>query len=240
MIKVERLDKILANSGFGTRKRVKLLIKNGAVMVNNTVPSGSDMHIDTSCDEIKVYGKIMEYKKFIYLMHYKKAGYLTATEDTVNKTIIELMPDDYKVFKPFPVGRLDIDAEGLLLLTNDGETAHNLLSPKKHVDKTYFVKVIGRLTGFDVKMFEKGIDLGDFTTKPSILRIISSGGFSQAYVTIYEGKYHQIKRMFEAVGKKVNYLKRLSMGPLALNNDLLPGGFRSLTQREIELIKNIK
>jgi len=170
----------------------------------------------------------------------KPQGVISATSDSKSKTVIELLGD--KARKDlFPVGRLDKDTEGLLLITNDGDLAHGLLSPKKHVDKVYYVRVAGRLTDEDKTAFREGIDIGDDTpTLPADLSVLESGEISEAQVCIREGRYHQIKRMFEALGKKVIYLKRLSMGPLILDKDLPCGSFRELTEQEISLLKKYK
>ena len=180
----------------------------------------------------------MQYAEFEYYMLNKPAGCVSATSDNLHKTVLELI--DTKVRKDlFPVGRLDIDTEGLLLITNDGALAHQLLSPKKHVDKTYYAEIEGMITNEDVVAFKEGLDIGENTlTLPAKLVILESGTISKIEVTIQEGKYHQVKRMFEAVGKRVVYLKRLSMGTLTLDETLKPGEYRQLTPEEIEhLIK---
>ncbi|SKA91762.1 16S rRNA pseudouridine516 synthase [Caloramator quimbayensis] len=234
----ERLDKILSNMGFGTRKEVKSLTKSGEVSVNGQIVKDSSQHVDPKKDIIEVCGEKLIYRKFIYLMMNKPSGVISATEDYYEKTVVDLLDDEYIIFNPAPVGRLDKDTEGLLLLTNDGELNHMLLSPKRHVPKKYFARIDGRVTLEDVKKFKKGVILDDgYETLPSELKIIESNEISEVEIIIYEGKYHQIKRMFEAVGKKVIYLKRLEMGPLKLDNNLKNGEYRELTEEEVKMLK---
>lgn len=237
-MKKERLDKILSNMGFGTRKEVKSLTKSGEVSVNGQIVRDSSEHIDPENDVIEVYGEKLNYRKFIYLMMNKPSGVISATEDYYEKTVVDLLDDEYIIFNPAPVGRLDKDTEGLLLLTNDGELNHMLLSPKRHVPKKYFAKIDGKVTLDDVKKFKKGVTLDDgYKTLPSELKIIESDEISEVEIIIYEGKYHQIKRMFEAVSKKVIYLKRLEMGPLKLDKNLKNGEYRELTEEEVQMLK---
>ncbi|MDO6355159.1 pseudouridine synthase [Caloramator sp. CAR-1] len=237
-MKRERLDKILSNLGYGTRKEVKMMVKDGLVEVNGKLVKDSSIHVDPQKDEILVDGEKVFYREFIYLMLNKPKGVITATYDDVEKTVLDLIDDEYKVFSPSPVGRLDKDTEGLLILTNDGELNHFLLSPKRHVPKKYYAKVLGRVTEDDVKKFKKGVVLDDgYRTLPSDLEILVSGEVSEIELVIYEGKYHQVKRMFEAVGKKVIYLKRIEFGPLKLDEDLELGEYRELTDEEVELLR---
>lgn len=234
-----RLDKLLANLGFGSRKDVKKLLKDGAVTVNDTVVKDGKVHVDPVNDLIYLHGERIKYKEFIYLMMNKPKGVISATEDDFDETVIDLLQMEDAVYEPFPVGRLDKNTEGLLLITNDGKLAHKLLSPKHHVPKTYFAVINQEVTEEDVKAFEKGVVLDDgYMTKPAKLHIIKSGIRSDVELTITEGKFHQVKRMFEAVGKKVIYLKRLSMGPITLDESLALGEYRELTDEEIELLKN--
>lgn len=229
-----RLDKVLSHLGLGTRKEIKKIVKSGRVSVNGEFISQSDMHVWPYKDNIEVDGKKILYREFIYLMMNKPPGVISATEDVKEKVITDLLTPEYQAFEPFPVGRLDKDTEGLLLLTNDGKLAHRLLSPKKHVAKTYFAQIDGEVTVEDCKAFGEGITIDDgYRTMPSQLSIISYGIKSEVEVTIYEGKFHQIKRMFAAVGKKVVYLKRLSMGPLKLDSQLRLGDYRELTEDEV-------
>lgn len=234
-----RLDKLLANMGYGTRKEVKQLLKQKAVTVEGEVVKDASMHVDPNLQDVSVFGERVEYIEFIYLMMNKPPGVISATEDFVDKTVIDLLDPFAQHFKPFPVGRLDKDTEGLLLITNDGQLAHNLLSPKKHVPKTYYAKIDGIVTQADIEAFEKGVELDDgYVTKPGHLVILTSDVKSEIELTIQEGKFHQVKRMFESVGKKVTYLKRLSMGSLKLDEQLKLGDYRELTEEELHLLKN--
>ncbi|TQR14648.1 pseudouridine synthase [Psychrobacillus soli] len=233
-----RLDKFLAHTGFGTRREVKMLIKSKAIQVNGVTVKDSSMHVNEHDDRVSVYGEVVEYKQFVYLMLNKPAGVVSATEDTRDKTVIDLLDDDVRHFEPYPVGRLDKDTVGLLLLTNDGALTHRLLSPNKDVPKVYFAKVQGIVNESDVEAFKNGITLDDgYHTKPGILHILTSGPISEIELTITEGKFHQVKRMFEGVGKKVVYLKRLSMGTLKLDHSLAEGAYRELTGEELEQLQ---
>ncbi|EYE89157.1 RNA pseudouridine synthase [Fervidicella metallireducens AeB] len=235
----ERLDKILANMGYGTRKEVKLLVKQKEVSVNGNIVKDASMHVSPEDDDIFVYGEKLIYKKYIYLMMNKPQGVISATEDYYDKTVIDLIAPEYQIFKPAPVGRLDKDTEGLLLLTNDGDLNHRLLSPKKHVPKKYYAVISGIVTEEDVSKFSKGVVLDDgYKTMPAELKILKSQEESQIEVILYEGKFHQVKRMFEAVGKKVVYLKRIEMGPLKLDENLKLGEYRELTEDELENLFN--
>ena len=237
-MKPMRLDKFLCELGIGTRSDVKNKIKNGLVQVEGVNKVTPEYKLDIEKDKVYYNGSLLQYAEFEYYMLNKPAGCVSATSDNLHKTVLELI--DTKVRKDlFPVGRLDIDTEGLLLITNDGALAHQLLSPKKHVDKTYYAEIEGMITNEDVVAFKEGLDIGENTlTLPAKLVILESGTISKIEVTIQEGKYHQVKRMFEAVGKRVVYLKRLSMGTLTLDETLKPGEYRQLTPEEIEhLIK---
>lgn len=235
-----RLDKLLANMGYGSRKEVRQLLKKGAVRVNTETVKDAALHIDTDKDEVTILGEKVVYKEFIYLMMNKPQGVLSATEDLRDRTVIDLLDAEFRHFEPFPVGRLDKDTEGFLLLTNDGKLAHNLLSPKKGVPKTYFAHIEGIVTEEDVERFAEGVILDDgYETKPGRLVILKSAPVSEIELTITEGKFHQVKRMFEAVGKKVVYLKRLSMGPLSLDEGLDLGAYRELTAKEIALLEEL-
>ena len=230
-----RLDKYLCETGFGTRSQVKDLLKKGQVMVNGEVVKKPELKINETTDQILCQGEKASYQKNIYLMLHKPAGVVSATEDNREKTVLDLVRPEDRKNGLFPVGRLDKDTEGLLLLTDDGELAHRLLSPKKHVDKTYFAKIDGQVTEEHVKQFREGLDIGDEKkTLPAVLTILLSGPVSEIEVTIHEGRFHQIKRMFEAVGCKVTYLKRLSMGSLVLDETLPPEEYRPLTEAELE------
>lgn len=230
-----RLDKYLCETGFGTRSQVKDLLKKGQVMVNGEVVKKPELKINETTDQILCQGKKASYQKNIYLMLHKPAGVVSATEDNREKTVLDLVRPEDRKNGLFPVGRLDKDTEGLLLLTDDGELAHRLLSPKNHVDKTYYAKIDGQVTEEHVKQFREGLDIGDEKkTLPAVLTILLSGPVSEIEVTIHEGRFHQIKRMFEAVGCKVTYLKRLSMGSLVLDETLPPEEYRPLTEAELE------
>ncbi|MFB6467617.1 pseudouridine synthase [Cytobacillus sp. Hz8] len=234
-----RIDKMLANLGFGSRKEVKKLLKDGQIMVNDMAIKDAKQHVNPQIDVVMVNGEIVEYKEFIYLMMNKPPGVISATEDMEMETVIDLLEEEDRVFAPFPVGRLDKDTEGLLLLTNDGQLAHRLLSPKKHVPKTYFAIIDGVVTDQDISSFKAGVVLEDgYVTKAGELTILHSGIRSEIELTITEGKFHQVKRMFEAVGKRVIYLKRLSMGPCVLDEDLELGEYRELTEEEIQLLRD--
>ncbi|MGI2326297.1 pseudouridine synthase [Planococcus sp. YIM B11945] len=236
-----RLDKFLSNMGFGSRKEVKDLLKSKAVEVNGEIIRDPKQHVDEKVDVVLVGGEPVTYVEFIYLLLNKPAGVVSATEDNYDKTVIDLLAKDEQHFKPFPVGRLDKDTEGLLLLTNDGKLAHELLSPKKHVDKTYFAVIKGTVTEEDGMAFEKGVMLDDgYMTKPARLKILTSGLVSEIELTITEGKFHQVKRMFQSVGKEVTYLKRLSMGPLQLDPALKLGEYRPLTEEELNRLTQRK
>lgn len=232
-----RLDKMLANSGFGTRKEVKKLLKTGVVKVDGNVIKDAKVHVDPEVQEVTVHDDIVEYREFIYLMMHKPPGLLSATEDHRQETVVDILQEEDKIFEPFPVGRLDKDTEGLLLLTNDGQLAHQLLSPKKHVPKTYYAKIDGEVKEEDIVAFRQGVTLDDgYETLPAELVILEAGPESEIEITIVEGKFHQVKRMFQAVGKTVTYLKRLSMGELKLDEDLELGEYRELTDEELELL----
>jgi 16S rRNA pseudouridine516 synthase len=230
-----RIDKMLANLGFGSRKEVKGLLKSGVVKVNGEKVKDAKEHINPKEDIVTINGEQVVYKEFIYLMMNKPPGVISATEDHRDETVIDLLELEDQVYEPFPVGRLDKDTEGLLLITNDGQLSHRLLSPKKHVPKTYFAVIEGEVTEDDIVSFRNGVTLDDgYETKPGELVIIKSGLMSDIELTITEGKFHQVKRMFQAVGKRVVYLKRLSMGPLQLDETLELGEYRELTDEELE------
>lgn len=235
-----RLDKFLAASGLGTRAEVKKLLKTGAV----TLPGFAgklqpQQHIDPECDKIFVDGKPIQYREYIYLMLNKPSGYISATWDKKLPTVLDLVNEEYLHFEPAPVGRLDIDTEGLLILTNDGALSHRLLSPKRHVPKTYLAHLDGAVGETEIQAFRDGVTLEDgYQTKPAELRILNSEGSSFAVeVVITEGKFHQVKRMFESVGRHVIYLKRTKMNRLELDETLELGAVRELTAEELELLQ---
>ena len=235
-----RLDKLLANMGYGSRKDVKGLIKSKKVLVNDVIVKDSGLKVDPLKDIVHVNGDIVSYQKYIYIMLHKPKCVVSATTYRIDKTVIDLLTEKERIFHPFPVGRLDKDTEGLLLLTNDGDLAHQLTSPKKDVNKLYFAKIDGKVSEEDVNRFNEGVILEDgYKTKPAQLIILKAGDISEVEITITEGKYHQIKRMFQAVGKEVMYLKRLQMGELQLDESLRLGEFRELFEDEIEYCKSL-
>ncbi len=236
-----RLDKFLSDMGVGSRSELKRSIRKGLVMVNGQVEKDPGADVDASA-EISFDGSPILYQSFEYYMMNKPAGVISASEDRRQKTVLDLM-DSRKRKDLFPAGRLDRDTEGLLLITNDGQLAHRLLSPKHHVDKCYFVRVTGSLDDADVQRFATGIQYDEtLTAMPAKLRILESGSeFSTAETIIQEGKFHQIKKMFAALGngREVVYLKRLSMGPLKLDPALAPGEYRALTEEELAALKSL-
>lgn len=240
MGKMVRLDKFLADAGAGTRSEVKKYIQKGQVQINGEVAKKPELKVDGDCDKVTLNGELVgSLPEFEYYLLHKPAGCVSATEDNFDKTVMEYVPSKRKGL--FPVGRLDKDTEGLLVITNDGMLAHELLSPKKHVDKTYFAIVEGLVNEQDVEAMKEGVDIGEEKlTLPAELVIKNVDEQlvkSEILLTIHEGKFHQVKRMMEAVGKKVVYLKRLSMGNLQLPDDLEKGECRSLTEEEIQLLK---
>lgn len=240
MTTLVRLDKYLADMGIGTRSEIKDWIRKGRVRLNQDICRKPEMKVDTARDEVYFNEKQINYQEYLYLMLHKPAGVVSATIDNVSRTVLDLIKDKQGK-ELFPVGRLDKDTEGLLLLTNDGDLAHRLLSPKKHVDKVYYARVLGRVTDTDQEAFRQGVQIEeDYTTLPAKLQILNSGDISETLLTIQEGKFHQVKRMFEAVGKEVIYLKRLSMGGLSLDPSLAPGEYRELTVEEIAYLNSLR
>lgn len=234
-----RLDKYLADAGQGTRSQVKDLIRAGCVSVNGEPVKKGDIKLDAGYDVVELAGKRIVRYEYEYYMLNKPAGVVSATTDNRDKTVIELI-SEAKRRDLFPVGRLDKDTEGLLIITNDGILANNLLAPGKHVSKKYYAKVMGEVTEATVRMFEDGLDIGDDrVTAPAKLEIISAGEQSSVNISITEGRYHQIKRMFSAVGMEVLYLKRLSMGNVKLDDSLECGDYRRLTDEEIRMLKEV-
>ena len=228
-----RLDKFLKDTGFGSRKEVKVLIKQKRVSVNDEVISNEGISVDENTDIIKVDNTQVIYIKFVYIMLNKPQGVVSATVDNVHSTVIDLI-NEYKYLDLFPVGRLDIDTEGLLLITNDGALSHNLLSPKKHVDKTYYLETNDVLTIDDINKIKSGVLIDNELTLPAKLDIVEDNKY---LLTIHEGKFHQVKRMILSVGKKVTFLKRIKFGSLVLDKDLPLGSYRLLTNEEIENLK---
>ena len=237
---MERLDKIISNLGYGSRKEIKALVKKGLVKVDGEIVKDNGLLIDPEKSVININGEDLFYREYIYLMMNKPAGVISATYDKRDETVIDLLYMEDQVFEPFPVGRLDKDTVGLLLLTNDGDLNHKLISPKYHVDKVYYAEINAPITEKDIKAFENGVTLDDgYKCKEGKLEIISSSDEgSEVMVTIQEGKYHQVKRMFEALGKTVVYLKRTEFGGLPLDQDLEEGEYRELTEDELALLKS--
>ena len=234
----QRLDKIIASTGRYSRREVKALVREGRVLVDGRIAAGPEDKCDPESARISVNGEALFYRAHTYVMLHKPAGVLSATEDGRGKTVLDLLAPEYRKIGLFPVGRLDKDTEGLLLLTDDGALAHDLLAPKKHVDKVYFVRVDGALDDADCAAFAAGMTLGDgLKCLPAKLEILRAGAESEALVTLREGKFHQIKRMLAARGKPVVYLKRLSMGPLTLDETLPKGAYRLLTEEETALLR---
>lgn len=232
-----RLDKFLTLQGIGSRSKVKELLKKGLVLINGQVQKKPEYKVDLKKDIVVFQGKELVYEPFVYFILNKPAGCVTATEDKREKTVLDYITEA-KHRSLFPVGRLDKDTEGLLLITDDGELAHQLLSPKHHVDKVYLVTLKRPAGQDDVEAFRQGLDIGEKSlTLPAKLELLPG---NQAKVTVWEGKFHQIKRMFEARNNQVEKLKRLSMGGLVLDDALLPGQFRPLTDKEQQYVKECK
>lgn len=229
-----RLDKYLADMGIGTRTEIKKYVRQGKVKIDGEVVKSPEIKVNPDVQTVSYLDQSVSYEKFEYYMLNKPAGVVSATTDEKDKTVIDLITAK-KRKDLFPVGRLDKDTEGLLLITNDGELAHRLLAPKKHVDKVYYAKVKGIVTEEDVKAFKEGVSLGQGEmARPAALEILVSDEISEIRLTIQEGKFHQVKRMFISVGKEVVYLKRLSMGSLVLDEKLPLGAYRPLTNKELE------
>lgn len=242
-----RLDKYLSDYTELTRSQAKKAIRQGRVTVNGTVPEKGEERVELS-DSVLFDGKQIRAEKYQYIMLNKPAGLVSATTDDINKTVVEYIKEKAPVGRVatdfekislakdlFPVGRLDKDTEGLLILTNDGDMAHRLLSPKRHVDKTYFVRLDTRIDETDHIRMQEGLDIGEKKdTRPAELEILSE---REVYLTITEGKFHQVKRMFAKLGKKVVYLKRVRMGELELDETLMVGDWRFLTEEEIRVLR---
>ena len=235
----QRLDKIIASTGRWSRREVKNLVRQGRVLVDGVPARSAEEKADPEAVEIAVNGEVLTYRRYTWVMLNKPAGYLSATEDGRGLTVLDLLPQELKKQNLFPVGRLDKDTEGLLLLTNEGGLAHELLSPKHHVDKVYYTRVAGRLTEEDCRAFAAGLLLDDgLQCMPAGLKILRAGEESEAHVTLREGKFHQVKRMLAYLGKPVQYLERISMGNMTLDPELPRGKYRFLTPEEIESLRN--
>lgn len=228
-----RLDKYLTIIGLGTRSEVKSIIKKKKIIVNDQIITNEGYHVDEHHDIIKYENNVLSYQEYIYIMLNKPAGYITSTQDR-EPTIMDLIKE-YKHLELAPVGRLDKDTEGLILITNDGMLAHQLTSPKKHVDKTYYVELASPTKTEELAILEKGIMLDNAMTLPAKLTFKDP---DKGYITIQEGKYHQVKRMFHYIDNQVTYLKRISMGTLVLDENLGLGEYRLLSDEEITKIKH--
>lgn len=235
-----RLVKLLAHYGVGTRKEVKNYIRNGFVTVNGNIVKKDDFKVDYETDEIVFDGEKIVYKPYVYIMLHKPAGYVSATKDNVHPTVVDLIYG-YEQYDLFPVGRLDLDTEGLLLLTNDGDFAHKLLAPSRHHSKLYYARIDGVMNENDVLKFKEGIIIDHYKCQSSYLSIIKTeGNNSEVFIEIFEGKFHQVKKMVESVGKKVTYLKRIKMKNLELDDSLQSGEFRELSENELfDLMNNL-
>lgn len=237
MNKFVRLDKYLADIRIGTRREVKKYIKQGNVKLNNHVIKDSAYKVNINNGKVYFKGKLLSYSEYIYIMLNKPSGVVSATKDNFDKTVVDLIEKKYQL-DLFPVGRLDKDSEGLLLLTNDGDLAHSLLSPKNKVAKVYYVELNGQIKDDHILQFKKGIKINDeFIALPAELEIIEAGDISKALITVFEGKFHQVKRMFLAIGLKVTYLKRTRIAQLEIDESLELGEYRHLTKSEIDLLK---
>ena len=236
----QRLDKIIASTGKWSRREVKALVRQGRVLVDGVPARSTEEKADPLTAEIIVNSEVLTYRRYTWVMLNKPAGYLSATEDGRGPTVLDLLPTELKKQGLFPVGRLDKDTEGLLLLTNEGALAHDLLSPKRHVDKVYYARTEGRLTEADCEAFAAGLVLPDgLRCQSGRLEILSAGAVSEAHVTIHEGKFHQVKRMLAFLGKPVVYLERIKMGNLPLDLSLSRGSFRFLTDLEVEELRHL-
>lgn len=235
-----RLDKLLGHMGFGSRKEVNQLLRKGKVSVDGVFQRKGNVHVDPYLQEVSVGGEIIVYEANAYLMLHKPPGYISATVDSRYSTVIDLVPDEYRHFQLFPVGRLDRETEGLLLLTNDGQLNHTLTSPNKNIFKKYFAKVAGQVCERHIDLFLGGIVLDDgYQTKKAYLEIKKSGKESEIILSISEGKFHQVKRMFRAIGMEVTYLKRIQIGNLMLDPSLPLGSLRPLTAEELAYLKGL-
>ncbi|BCZ44334.1 pseudouridine synthase [Clostridium gelidum] len=237
---MERLDKIISNLGYGSRKDVKSFAKKGLIEVDGIIVKDNGMIVDPAKVSIKINGEEILYRKYIYMMMNKPDGVISATQDNRDQTVIDLLEVDHQAFEPFPVGRLDKDTVGLLLLTNDGELNHRLIAPKWHVDKVYYAKIDKKVDEKDIVTFKNGVTLDDgYKCLEANLEILSSSDDgAEIRLTIQEGKFHQVKRMFEAIGKQVVYLKREEFGGLLLDPELAEGEYRELTDDELSVLKS--
>ena len=236
-----RIDKLISNMGFCSRKEVKNYIKNKKITINNNLVNSPNTYVDVQNDIIYFCGKKVNYQKYIYLVMNKPSGYVCANIDNINKTVFDIISNEYNKKQLFVAGRLDKDTEGMLIITNNGKFAHNMLSPKKHVDKKYFVITKGGIiTNDDIDLISKGVtikvDNTDYKCKTANIDIVSNGFISECFITISEGKFHQVKKMFLAIGKEVTYLKRVQIGNFELDSSINIGEYRNISDYELELI----
>ena len=231
-----RLDKFLVSMEIGSRSQVKDFVKKGLITVNDQIPKNSDIKINENEDIIAFKGETLRYQQFSYYMLHKPQGVVTATQDNHDKTVMDLLDPSIRKKDLFPVGRLDKDTEGLLLITNDGDLAHKLLSPKKHVDKTYLVHLAEDISDESIEKLMTGVDIGE--DKPTLPAKAQKIEDRKITLTIHEGKFHQVKRMLKAVDNEVVYLKRLTFGALSLDESLDKGQYRLLTDEEIQSLRN--
>lgn len=228
-----RLDKYIADTGIASRKEIARAARSGLVLLNGRAVRDVSVHIDENTDRVVYCGSKVNWRKYVYIMLNKPAGYISTTDPT-EKSVMKLLGSEHTKMEMFPCGRLDIDTVGLLLITNDGPTAHELLSPRHHVDKTYFFRCDPPIDEAAAEKLRQGVDIGGYVTKPAGL--VSRG--CEGEITLREGKFHQIKRMLEAVGSKITYLRRISFGPLTLDESLNEGEWRELTDEEIKSLLN--
>ncbi len=234
---MKRLDNLLANSGYGSRKDVQKIIKGKRVSVNGNIITKVSEHVDVAKDKVMVDGETLIYREFVYLMMNKPSGFVSAVHDKFDRVVLDLIDEEDKILEPYPIGRLDKDTVGLLIISNDGEMCHRVLSPKRHVPKKYFVYVDGILKEEYIKIFKDGVILEDGTLcKEAILNILDD---TSCYLTITEGKFHQVKRMFESLSLNVTYLKRVEFSDIKLDESLKEGEYRHLTDEEIEILKRV-
>ena len=239
-MEMQRLDKIIASTGKWSRREVKALIRQGRVLVDGIPARSAEDKTDPESAEITVNGEALVYRRYTWVMLNKPAGYLSATEDSHGPTVLDLLPPELRKQGLLPVGRRDKDTEGLLLLTNEGALAHDLLSPRHHVEKVYYARVAGRLTEEDCRAFASGMTLDDgLVCQSAGLEILSAGEESEAHVTLRAGKFHQVKRMLAFRGKPVLYLERVRMGNLPLDPSLSRGDYRFLTPEELESLRSL-
>ena len=229
-----RLDKFIVESGLATRTEVAKAARSGAITVNGNVVRKAGQHIDPTADEIKYCGKVVIYREFTYVMLNKPTGYVSSTDDDKSPTVLTLLPAELQKIGLFPCGRLDKNTLGLMILTNNGPLSHKLLAPKNHVSKKYRFAVKFLISDDDVSALESGVDIGGYVTAPCKVEMV---GEKEGYITLTEGKYHQIKLMAEAVHNQITYLERVTFGPITLDEDLERGQWRHLTEEEQELLE---